>query len=413
VTALPFLGVRTRATQVSRRLTAAEVSERRLKHRIGTIWGLLVLNVLSFSPGLSVIPIPSSIGKAITQGALVLALLLALVVNPRAKFRPNFFLLLLTVMSLETVVTEFTAVYPVGTGYRTCRYLAFIAVLWLLSPYWNRADMLLVRCHLKIMLWVLASVVVGYIISPGHAMEAGRLGGAIWPIDTTQVAHYAAVVIGMVVIFWFCGQLRGRTTLFIVGISMGILLLTHTRTALVGLAAGLLVSGLSLIVTTPRVRRLFGAVAAIAVVAFVAASSAITSWMARGEESQGLTSLSGRTGFWGPLLAYPRTALQEIFGFGLSNGSFNGLPIDSNWMISYQQQGLFGVVICAVILIYLLIAGFFQPRGIRRALVLFFAVYVLIASFTEDGITDASTYLLDVTIAASLLLPIARRRRAA
>jgi len=79
VTALPFLGVRTRATRVSRRLTAAEVSERQLKHRIGTIWGLLVLNVLSFAPGLSVIPIPSSIGKAITQGALVLALLLALV----------------------------------------------------------------------------------------------------------------------------------------------------------------------------------------------------------------------------------------------------------------------------------------------------------------------------------------------
>jgi hypothetical protein len=413
VTALPVLGVRTRATRLSRRLSDAEVRERRLKRRIGTIWGLLILNVLSFSPGVSVIPIPSSVGKAITQGALQLALVLALILNPRLKFRPNVFLLLVTLMAVETVLTEFGAQYPKGTGFRTFRYVEFTAVLWLLSPYWDRADMLIARLHLKFMMWVLGSVAVGYIVAHGHAMEGGRLGGAIWPIDPTQVAHYAAVTIGMVVIFWFCGQMRGRTTLLIVAFSMVILLLSHTRTALVAGIAGLLVGGLSLIAATPRVRRLFGTIAAIAAVAFAAASSAITSWMARGEGTSGLTSLSGRTGFWAPLLSYPRTTFQEIFGFGLSNGSFNGLPIDSNWMISYQQQGLFGVVICAVILIYLLIAGSFQPRGIQRALVLFFAVYVLIASFTEDGITDASPYLLDVTIAASLLLPFARRRRAA
>src|SRR5215469_4976649 len=56
VTTLPVLGVRTRATRLSRRLSDAEVRERRLKRRIGTIWGLLILNVLSFAPGVSVIP---------------------------------------------------------------------------------------------------------------------------------------------------------------------------------------------------------------------------------------------------------------------------------------------------------------------------------------------------------------------
>lgn len=413
MTALPVLGVRTRATRVSRQLSDAEISERRLKRRIGTIWGLLVLNVLSFAPGVSVIPIPSSVGKAITQGALSLAVVLALILNPRLKFRPNVFLLLVTLMAAEAVLTEFGTQYPLGTGFRTFRYIEFAGVLWLLSPYWSRADMLIVRCHLKSMLWVLASVALGYVVAHGHAMEGGRLGGAIWPIDATQVAHYAAVTIGMVVIYWFCGQLRGRTTLLIVVFSTAILLLTHTRTALVGLAGGLLVGGLSLVAVTPRVRNLFGAVAAIAAIAFATASSAITSWMARGEGSSGLSSLSGRTGFWAPLLAEPRTAFQEIFGFGLSNGSFNGLPIDSNWMISYQQQGLFGVVMCAVMLLYLLVAACFQSRGVRRALALFFVVYCLIASFTEDGITDPSTYLLDVAVAASLLLPIARNRRAA
>ena len=33
-----------------------------------------------------------------------------------------------------------------------------------------------------------------------------------------------------------------------------------------------------------------------------------------------------------------------IFGFGLSNKSYNGLPVDSNWLACYLDQGLFGVV---------------------------------------------------------------------
>ena len=108
---------------------------------------------------------------------------------------------------------------------------------------------------------------------------------------------------------------------------------------------------------------------------------------------------------WGPLLALPRDKFQEIFGFGLSNSSFNGLPIDSNWLSSYQEQGLLGVIICAAILLFLLVAAYFQPHGIQRALALFIVTYCLVASFTEVGFTDASMYLLDLTVAASLLVP--------
>jgi hypothetical protein len=134
-------------------------------------------------------------------------------------------------------------------------------------------------------------------------------------------------------------------------------------------------------------------------------SAVIATWLARGQNSQGLNNLTGRTEVWGPLLAAPRDKFQEIFGFGLSNASFNGFPIDSNWLASYQQQGLFGVIVCAVILIFLLVAAYFQPRGARRALALFFVTYCLIASFTEVGFTDASPYLLDLVVAASLLTP--------
>ena len=81
----------------------------------------------------------------------------------------------------------------------------------------------------------------------------------------------------------------------------------------------------------------------------------MTTWLARGENAQGLASLTGRTNFWALVLNTPRTKFQEIFGFGLSNASIDGLPIDSNWLASYMQEGLFGVVVCAMMLVWLLV----------------------------------------------------------
>ena len=78
--------------------------------------------------------------------------------------------------------------------------------------------------------------------------------------------------------------------------------------------------------------------------------------------------------------------------------------IDSNWMSSYEQWHSSGGHL-RIILIFLLVTAYFQPRGVRRALALFLIAYCLVASFTEDGFTNVSPYLLDITLAASLLLP--------
>jgi hypothetical protein len=158
-------------------------------------------------------------------------------------------------------------------------------------------------------------------------------------------------------------------------------------------------------VAKARVRRVFAVGGVIATAAILALSGFITAWLTRGQSTGQLTGFSGRTAFWGPLLAFPRNKFQEIFGFGLSNDTFNGLPIDSNWFASYQDQGLFGVAVCAAILIFLLVTAYFQP------LALFLITYCLVASFTEVGFTSASTYLLDLTVAASLLVPAAARWR--
>jgi hypothetical protein len=386
----------------ARLLAPAEARERSIRRRVGIAWGLLVFNSLTYYS--SLVHIPSAVGKGIAQAALPVALIVALSVNRRVLVRPNVFLCLVSLLLIGAIVTTLQPQH-IGTIYRTVRLAEFIAVLWLLTPWWGRRDMLLLRYHLVSYSVLLGSVVLGLMVAPGHALSGGRLAGVIWYVPPTEVAHYAAITFGVVVVLWLCGYVRGRPTLAVVAGTGVILILTHTRTALVGLVAGLLVAGLSLIAAKARVRKLFAAAGAVAAIAIMTLSSFITAWLARGEGTQELSDLTGRTLVWGPLLASPRDTFQETFGFGLSNGSFNGLPIDSNWLSSYQEQGLFGVVICAAMLLFLLVTAYFQPRSVQRALALFLITYSLVASFTQDGFTDASTYLLEVTLAASLLVP--------
>jgi hypothetical protein len=380
--------------------TSAQASGRSVRRRVGIVWGLLVLNALTYYG--SALHIPHAAGRVITQAALPAALIVALSVNRRVVVRPNVFLCLVSLLVVEAIITCLQPEH-LGTLYRTFRLGEFVAVLWLLTPWWGRRDLLLVRYHLTALAVILGSVVLGLMVAPGYALDGGRLGGALWAIPATQLAHYAATMFGLVVVLWLSGHLRGRLTLVVVVVTTAILLLAHARTALLALTAGILVAGLSLITIKARVRKFLTSAGIVAAIVIITLSSFIGTWLARGQDTEQLHNLTGRTKVWGPLLALPRDKFQEIFGFGLSNSSFNGLPIDSNWLASYQEQGLIGVLICAIILLFLLVAAYFQPDRTQRALAIFLAAYCLVASFTEVGFTDVSMYLLDLTLAASLI----------
>jgi hypothetical protein len=388
--------------------TAQDI-KRWAQRRVAIVWALLFMNALTFYPGLSFVHIPSALGKLITQGALAVAFCMALSVNRRRLLRPNVFLCLMSLLAIETLITCL-ALPHLGTVYRSLRLTGFVATLWLLTPWWGRRDLLLVRCHLRVLLVLCGTVLLGLLISPGHALAFGRLTGAVWPIPPTEVAHYAAVATGLVVVLWFGGYLRGRIAVLAVLVAIPVLILTHTRTALVAMVAGILIAGLSLIVAKARVRRLFAVGGAITTIAILTLSGFISTWLARGEGTNELTKLTGRTTVWSALVSAPRTRFQVLFGQGLSNKSFNGLSIDSNWLASYNDQGLFGVTICAAILIFLLVKAYLQAQGAHRALALFLVTYVLVASFTEVTFTDVSPYVLDLTVAASLLVPSVARR---
>jgi hypothetical protein len=392
---------------------AHEATERWTRRGVVAVFWLLLANVLTFYPKTwsgqpLVVPIPSVVGKLWTQGSLPLALLLALVVNRRRFVRPNVFLCLVSLLVLGAVIGMMQAEH-FGTIYRTFRLAGFVSTLWLLTPWFGRRDLLLVRAYLSAMSVVLVSVLLGLLASPSRARGGGRLAGALWPTPPTQVAEFAAITMGLIIIMWLCGLVRGRIALPIVVLAAFILLETHTRTALLAIVIALFVAGLSLITVRARVRKAFAAAAIVASVGAITLSGFITDWLTRGQDAQQLTDLTGRTNVWTQVLSITRNLYQVVFGFGLSNKSFNGLPIDSNWLASYYDQGLWGVVVCAAILVFLLVALLFQPRGPMRALGLFLVAYCLVASFTETGFSDASTYLLELTLAASLLLPAAAR----
>jgi hypothetical protein len=300
----------------------------------------------------------------------------------------------------------------IGTIYRTFRFAGFVATLWLLTPYWGRRDLLLVRCYLTAITVVIGTVLLGILVSPGTAYAQGRLEGALWPYPPTQVAHFAAVAAGMIILLWLCGLASGRLCLLSVVIGVPVLLATHTRTALVAMLAGILVAGLSLFTVKARVRKLFvGASLALSIGA-ITLSGFATTWLARGQNSADLGNLTGRTNVWAQVLSTQRNLFETIFGFGMSNLSFNGLSIDSNWLGAYMDFGLIGVALTASLLLFLLVSAYFQPAGPQRAIALFLVVYCAISSFTETGLSDPSLYLLDLALAASLLVPIAHRRHA-
>ncbi|MEU8222887.1 hypothetical protein [Kribbella sp. NPDC048915] len=388
-------------TRPTRRVVAPEVRRRR---RVQLTWALLVLNVMTFFPDAPrLLPIPGAFGKLIAQGALVVALMMVLSVNRPVRVRRSVFIFLLMTLAAEALIASIRAEFLLGALFRAGRLGGFALVLWLLTPWWIRRDLLLVRTHLMVLWAIVGSVVLGLVVSPGLAMTEDRLHGILWPIPPTQVGHYTAVAIGLTVVLWMSGLLRRSVALASVLCCVPVLLLTHTRTALAAAIIGVTFAGLSLFTARTRARRAFLIGIAIFAIGALTLSSVVTTWLARGQDTEELGALTGRKFVWDAILAQPRSTFEILFGFGLSNKSFNGLPIDSNWLGTYYDVGLVGCAITILMVAFVLVAAWFRPQGPQRALALFLVVYCVVASFTESGLSEASPYLLELTLAASLV----------
>jgi hypothetical protein len=399
-----------RSAQALSGVGSAATSPRPVPRYLLLTWAALFLNVLTPFGADTILPLPQPVAQLVAQGALLVALLLALHANRRLVVRPNAFLVLLSLLALTSFVVSLHAEFFVGSVYRGFRLVGFVAVLWLTSPWWGRRDLALLRVHRRCLWGVLATVVVGAAIAPGKAFAVdGRLAGTVWPVPPTQVAHYAAVLCGTTAILWMCRVITGRHTAVTMVVAVGALVGTHTRTALLGLAVGVAVASASLFLGHTRVRRVSVSTLVGAMVGTLLFAPQLITWLARGQSANEATGLTGRTDVWTDVIAAPRPLLEQLFGTGLSNKSFGGLAIDSNWIATYVDQGWLGMIIEASFLLVILVMAATHVRGPRRALALFLVVYCIVSSVTETGLGDASPYLLDLAVAASLLVSPPRR----
>ena len=373
---------------------------------VGLVWGLLLVNTLGYTEVDLIIPLPRPIAQMITMGALAAAFGLALLVNPRIRVRPSAYLLLLSLLVVVSVASSIRLESGFGSLVRCARLTLFVATLWLVSGWW-RGDLHFARYHLRALGAVLLTVLIGLIISPGSAFSGpdGRLAGTIWPIPSTQVGQYCAVATGLAVVLWLARKIDGRSTALVVVPAVVLLLLSHTRTALLSLVTALLLVGLTLAFTNARALRTLAAAISIGTVVALVFGQAVMSWLQRGQDAEQLTSLTGRAKVWNLLLAEERTIAERLFGVGLTDKGFAGLPIDSGWLAVYHEQGWVGIAIVVVILGGLLVTAALRPPSPARACAVFLILYCLVASYTEVGLGDASPYLLHLAVAASLLVP--------
>jgi hypothetical protein len=366
---------------------------------------LLGLNTLGSAGAKTIIPLPRSLIQMVTMGALAAAFALALAVNLRLRIRSSAFLLLLTLLLVPSVISSANLDVGFGALFRCGRLALFVATLWLLSRWWN-GDLTFVRHHIRMYFAALGSVAVGAVISPGAAMPetyGGRLVGALWPLTPPQIGQYAAVIIGLTTLL-VLGRRTDRTSATAIIVPSLILLAwTHTRTATVGLLIGLALAIGSLLLTSAAARRFFTWAVLIATVAAVALSSALQAWFLRGQSQENFSNLTGRAKVWDALLAAPRTLSEQVFGMGLGDKSFGGLPIDNSWLAVYNEQGWIGVTLVATLIIILGGVALLRPPSLERACAIFLISYVAISSYTEAGLGDASPYLLHLALAASLL----------
>ena len=227
------------------------------RYRLGLmIWLLLFLNGLSSFDTPTLIPVPVKLMRLSAQGAIVLATLLVLVFNRRKLIRPNLFLTLYALLAALGVISSLRMNSGIGSVLRSGRFCVVILLLWLLTPLWGRRDRMLLGWHMTLLAALVGSVILGLLISPGGSRSPdGRLFGHLWPIPPPQVGHYSAVLAGIVFVLAIAGAMSRRIALPVGIVSVLVLLLSHTRTALIGLLAGLAAAVLSLIFVRKWARR--------------------------------------------------------------------------------------------------------------------------------------------------------------
>ena len=330
------------------------------------------------------------LAKAACQAlACLLAFVLAAYAPRRRKIPGRPFLLLFLFVSVSLLGA--VAVGDVGASVVLAARLLLVAAtvgfLLAASPTPSALKPLLV-----------AMAIVGLVSAatglPG-LLSGQRLAGVIPPLRPNAIA----MLCGVPAIALAHNLLRGKGTFIqvsLLGVLLGAVLATESRTALLGLALAAVVIVLAL----RRMRRAVAvgllALGAVILPALLYTPALMNMVMRPGSAS--LLTLNSRTLAWETVLDTSARTWERWVGGGLSiktvavKGQYwDSQVLDSSWISALAQAGVLGTLVLAVWAFSLL------SRSLRRAPDSYLPamlLFLLLRSFLENGLTEVSTSFL-------------------
>jgi O-antigen ligase len=240
----------------------------------------------------------------------------------------------------------------------------------------------------------------------GTMAGGGRLEGTFLPISPNGLVILCAIpalaAINRVI--------TGRATIGVIVAACFYTLAcvaTQSRTGLLGLAVAIVV----LVLSVQMIQR-YMAVVMIACVPALFVVVMYTPFLVSLLNREGTASnftLNSRTIAWQVVLQTPYESLQKWVGAGLSiktvnvRGQYwNEQVLDSSWVSALAQTGIIGTAILAVLVTAVMVTN--VRGGRRNALPIAILVFLLIGTFLETGLLDASvTFVVFIALASAFV----------
>ncbi|SHH59010.1 hypothetical protein SAMN05443575_4161 [Jatrophihabitans endophyticus] len=404
----------------TRSATAARVSTA----VVTSVWLLLLVSVQPWSR--------ASIGSSgqssnASKGVLVAGCLLLAIVCARGAIRgrvPALWWYLLVYAGLAVASTMLIG-GTLSVGTRVVRLLIFLVIpLCLWSHLRDSRTRIITAMFLSYLVFGVTTI-LGPVLLPDRAWQngtpfsaGGRLVGPLLPMLPTRIGEIGAVLAGFAVLHWAFRRVRPLPAGTVALLGLALLVLSRTRTATGALGLGLLIAAVATLRSDGgrRLRRCL----VWAIVAALPAVPLILAWVKRGQSTDQLSSLTGRTVAWNYIIHLPVDTTTLLLGRGLGHTSVfirrpdNTLslaPIDSSWITLYYESGLIGLGLVAAAFLTTLVMAFRARTPFVRACCVFLMTYLAIDGASETGLSDASPLLLMLMVVA--LASYADRRRPA
>ncbi len=393
------------------------------------VLGLLMLTVQPWSrtdPGAGT----DSGGSSVLKGAVLMLCIVALlmVLPPRAALRIPTPLALFLLYGTYVVISSAFQPDALQAMFRGTRLVLALGVPVLLWSVVRGRFLLVVYASAAAYAGLALTVVAGAVLSPqlawqeGKPFQSARLVGAFLPMMAPRVGEIGAVLVGLTVLLWAQRKIGLLVLAPAVMAGAALVVFSHTRTAALALVLGLLVA-FGTAARSPAGRRGLGLVAGALALALPFLPG-IIDWAARGQDTEQLQKLSGRTAAWDFILSRPYDPHLFWLGHGLGDkrlllrrgqGDINVVPIDNSWLDSLWETGAVGATLVALAVLAALVYALKTPGYAARTFAGFLMTYVLVASVNESGLCDFSsmTLLVLVSVLISAVDRADKRDRAA